>query len=443
MNSDTLDLTRGSVPLCLIRFSFPLLLANLLQSFYSMADLLVVGRFVGETGLAAVSSASTLCFLLNAVCMGFSAGGTVLTARARGAGDRLEEEEAAAALFLLALAGSALLTAAALLCYCPLFTLMALPSRAMGDACGYMAILCWGTPFVFGYNAVCAILKGRGDSRGPLRFVAAAAVVNLLLDLILAGPCGLGTAGTAWATVAAQGVSFLLSLAHLHRCVPLSLRCLPLRPAALLSLLRLGLPSAVQMAVVNLSYLILTGLLNPFGVSVAAAAGIGLKVSTFAGMPCWALGYGVTAMVGQNLGAGDPDRVHQAVRSGLLLSLGATALLTALVQLAAAPIIALFEPENAAVTAEGVRYLHICCSVNGLIYAAMYVFDSFAIGSGASWVAMCNAMLDAALLRLPLCWLLAFPLALGPAGIYLGQAFSPILPALAGLCYFRLRCRRS
>ena len=290
MNSDTLDLTRGSVPLCLIRFSFPLLLANLLQSFYSMADLLVVGRFVGETGLAAVSSASTLCFLLNAVCMGFSAGGTVLTARARGAGDRLEEEEAAAALLLLALAGSALLTAAALLCYRPLFTLMALPSQAMGDACGYMAILCWGTPFVFGYNAVCAILKGRGDSRGPLRFVAAAAVVNLLLDLILAGPCGLGTAGTAWATVAAQGVSFLLSLAHLHRCVPLSLRRLPLRPAALLSLLRLGLPSAVQMAVVNLSYLILTGLLNPFGVSVAAAAGIGLKVSTFAGMPCWALG---------------------------------------------------------------------------------------------------------------------------------------------------------
>ena len=194
---------------------------------------------------------------------------------------------------------------------------------------------------------------------------------------------------------------------------------------------------------VNLSYLILTGLLNPFGVSVAAAAGIGLKVSTFAGMPCWALGYGVTAMVGQNLGAGDPDRVRQTVRSGLLLSLGATALLTALVQLAAAPIIALFEPENAAVTAEGVRYLRICCSVNGLIYAAMYVFDSFAIGSGASWVAMCNAMLDAALLRLPLCWLLAFPLALGPAGIYLGQAFSPILPALAGLCYFRLRCRRS
>lgn len=91
------------------------------------------------------------------------------------------------------------------------------------------------------------------------------------------------------------------------------------------------------MAVVNLSYLILTGLLNPFGVSVAAAAGIGLKVSTFAGMPCWALGYGVTAMVGQNLGAGDPDRVRQTVRSGLLLSLGATALLTALVQLAAAP----------------------------------------------------------------------------------------------------------
>ena len=120
-----------------------------------------------------------------------------------------------------------------------------------------------------------------------------------------------------------------------------------------------------------------------------------------------------------------PDRVRQTVRSGLLLSLGATALLTALVQLAAAPIIALFEPENAAVTAEGVRYLRICCSVNGLIYAAMYVFDSFAIGSGASWVAMCNAMLDAALLRLPLCWLLAFPPRPGPRRHLLGPGVSP------------------
>lgn len=93
-------------------------------------------------------------------------------------------------------------------------------------------------------------------------------------------------------------------------------------------------------------------------------------------------------------------------------------------------------------TAEGVRYLRICCSVNGLIYAAMYVFDSFAIGSGASWVAMCNAMLDAALLRLPLCWLLAFPSPWAPPAFTWARRSPPSCPALAGLCYFRLRCRR-
>lgn len=195
------------------------------------------------------------------------------------------------------------------------------------------------------------------------------------------------------------------------------------------------------MAVVNLSYLT-----SPACSTLSASpwrrrAGIGLKVSTFAGMPCWALGYGVTAMVGQNLGAGDPDRVRQTVRSGLLLSLGATALLTALVQLAAAPIIALFEPENAAVTAEGVRYLHICCSVNGLIYAAMYVFDSFAIGSGASGgYVQCHAGRGPA--PSAPCWLLAFP-SPWPRRHLLGPGVLPHPARLAGLCYFRLRCRRS
>ncbi len=111
-----------------------------------MADLLVVGRFVGETGLAAVSSASTLCFLLNAVCMGFSAGGTVLTARARGAGDRLEEEEAAAALFLLALAGSAPADGGRPALLLPAVHPDGPAFPGYGDACGYMAILCWGTP---------------------------------------------------------------------------------------------------------------------------------------------------------------------------------------------------------------------------------------------------------------------------------------------------------
>ena len=289
--------------------------------FYSMADLLVVGRFVGETGLAAVSSASTLCFLLNAVCMGFFRRWDGPHRLARGAGDRLEgggrrrAVPAGAGGLRPADGGRPALLLPAVHPDGPAFPGYGGRLRLYGHPL-------LGHPFVFGYNAVCAILKGRGDSRGPLRFVAAAAVVNLLLDLILAGPCGLGTAGTAWATVAAQGVSLsALSGPPAPLCPPLP-PASPLRPAALLSLLRLGLPSAVQMAVVNLSYLILTGLLNPFGVSVAAAAGIGLKVSTFAGMPCWALGYGVTAMVGQNLGAGDPDRVRQAVRSGLLLSLG-------------------------------------------------------------------------------------------------------------------------
>ena len=98
--------------------------------------------------------------------------------------------------------------------------------------------------------------------------------------------------------------------------------------------------------------------------------------------------------------------------------------------------ILLFDPAGTEVIREGVMYLRICCSVNSLVYAVMYTFDSFAIGAGAANVAMCNALLDAVVVRLPVCWLLAFPLQIGFTGIYIGQAISPVLPAIAGLVYF-------
>ena len=202
-------------------------------------------------------------------------------------------------------------------------------------------------------------------------------------------------------------------------------------------ILKVGLPTAVQMVVVNLSYLTVTGMLNQFGVAVAAASGVGLKVNTFAGMPCWAVGQAVTAMAGQNMGANQIERVRKTTVAGLRLNLIITLGVVVLVQIFAGPIIMLFDPTNPEVTRDGILYLRICCGINSLIYAAMYTFDSFAIGAGSANVAMVNALLDAVVVRLTVSWLLAFPLAMGFPGIYLGQALSPVLPAAVGLLYFR------
>lgn len=442
------NLITGSVLKKLIAFALPLLLANLLQSFYSIVDMLVVGRIVGETGLAAISNASMVSFIINSVCIGVTMGGTVLIAQYKGANDSKGQSETVGTLLSLALIASAIVTVIALLAYQPLFGLLKIPADAMGDAGEYMKIICYGTIFVFGYNAVCSIMKGFGDSKSPLYFVGVAAVANIFLDILLVGPCGMGTKGAAYATIFSQGISLLVSIIYLkHKSFVFDFRLkhFAVKKDKLFVILKVGLPAAVQMVVVNISYLLITGMLNQFGVSVAAASGVGLKVNTFAGMPCWAVGQAVTAMAGQNMGAHNTERVKETTKIGLRLNLVITFAVMLLVQVFARPIIMLFDPVNTEVTRDGILYLRMCCGLNSLVYAAMYTFDSFAIGIGCANIAMVNALLDAVVVRLPISWLLAFPLAFGFPGVYLGQALSPILPALVGLLYFKSRrweCRR-
>lgn len=430
----------GSVPKKLIRFAFPLFLANLLQALYNVVDMLVVGKIVGKTGLAAISNASMLCFIINSLCIGLTMGGSVLVAQCKGANDQTGQRDTIGMLFFLSLVGSAVVTILGLAIYEALFQALNVPANAYQDACGYMKIICCGTVFVFGYNAVCSILRGLGDSQTPLFFVGVATVLNVVLDVLLVGPLSMGTAGAAWATITAQGVSFMGSLVYLRRYqLGFSLTKIEFHREKLLAILKVGLPTAIQMVVVNTAYLLVTGMLNQFGTPVAAASGVGLKINTFAGMHCWAIGQAITAMVGQCLGAGQIERARKVVWSGLLLNLVVTAAVVVVVQLLAEPLICMFDGTSPEVIRCGVQYLRTCCSINSLIYAVMYTLDSFAIGVGAAHVAMVNALLDAVVVCLPVGWLLAFPLSLGFSGIYLGQALSPILPALVGLVYFKSR----
>ena len=380
-----------------------------------------------------------LSFIIQSVCTGVTTGGAVLIAQYKGARDARGQRETTGALFSVSALAALLVTAAGLLAYRPVFTLMNLPAEALPHALRYMRVICLGTVFVFGYNAVCSVLRGLGDSKSPLFFVAVATVVNILLDLLLVGPLGLGTQGAAIATAASQGVSFLTAVVVLRR------RGLPLvfspayfrtAPKTCRAILRIGFPAAVQMAVLNLSYLLVTGMLNGYGVAVAAAAGVGLKVNSFAAMPCWAVGQAVTTMAGQNLGAGDTGRAAQTARSGLRLALLVTAASILAVQLFTAQIIGFFntDPE---VVREGVFYLRVCCSFNSLVYAVMYTFDSFATGAGDSLFAMLNAMLHSVVMRLALSWLLSVPLGLGFAGLCWGECLSPLLPFVFGIVYFR------
>lgn len=434
------DLATGKVSAKLLSFALPIFLANALQSLYNIVDMLVVGRMVGEVGLAAISNASMVCFLINAVCMGIAMGGSVLIAQYKGAGKGRAQAQATGMLLLLALAISAMITAIGLAFSPMLFRALKVPPEAYRDACDYMRVICWGTVFVFGYNALGSIWKGLGDSRTPLCFVGIAALINVGLDILLVGPLEMGTVGAAYATVAAQGLSFAAGAVFLrcrrHRKERVAIE-FTLRLDKLAEILRIGVPAAMQMLVVNVAYLLVTGMLNQFGTSVAAASGVGLKINTFAGMHCWAIGQAVSAMVGQAIGARKIRRVRRIVKTGLWINLCATLMVVSFVQLFARDLIRIFGEDNPVVLRDGEMYLRICCGVNSLIYAAMYTFDSFAIGAGAANVALGDALLDAMVVRLPVGWILAFAIGIGFPGIYWGQALSPILPAIVGAWYFK------
>lgn len=173
--SNVHDLTTGSVSKQLIRFANPLFLANLLQSLYNIADMLVVGRVVGSTGVAAISNASSLVFIVNAICMGITMGGTVLIAQYRGAKDELGQKKTIGTIYAMTAVVAILITCAGIFFYKQILTWMNVPKEAYQDACDYMLVIFIGTIFVFGYNATCSILRGFGDSRSPLYFVMIAA----------------------------------------------------------------------------------------------------------------------------------------------------------------------------------------------------------------------------------------------------------------------------
>ena len=358
----------------------------------------------------------------------------------KGADDKRGQAESFQMLALLSLVSSLLVTVVSLATYQPLFKMVNVPADAYPEACNYMKIFCCGTVFVFGYNAVCSVLKGLGDSKSPLYFVGVATIINIILDIVLVGPLGIGTAGAAYATITAQGISFVISLFYLKRHrIFLSMedhRKFTLQWDKLIAIVKVGLPTAIQMVVVNTAYLLVTGMLNQFGTAVSAGSNVGLQINTFAGMPCWAIGQAVTAMVGQCMGAGQIDRARKVVKISLVMNVAVTFVVVISVQLFAEPLILLFGSTNPEAVNDGVYYLRVCCSINSLIYAIMYTLDSFAIGVGAANVAMINALLDAVIVRLIMSWFLAFSLNMGFIGIYYGQALSPILPAIVGLLYF-------
>lgn len=448
----TSSLLEGSAPKHLAAFSAPLVAANLLQYVYQFVDMGVVGNIVGETGLVAISNASAIVFIISSIAIGLMSGCTVAVGNRVGARDEQGQRHAFAASIGVALLGAAATTLAGTALAHPIFSLMGVPDASLDQTAAYLEVISLGAVGLFLLNAACAFLRAQGDSAGPLAIMAFSAAANVALDLILIAGAGLGVVGAAIATVAAQGAGavFALWLARRRyasaRSVLRSMREARERGKAIAAardVLRVGAPMAAQQAVINLSYVLVTAWLNSYGPTIAAASGVGLKISTIAGLPCWGVGQAVSAAVSQSIGAGMPERAVAFAKSGCLMAIAVTVCIQIVVQLGPEWLVSLFGESSRELTEAAVLYLRITCSVNGIFYASMYALDSFALASGAPKLALANSLIDAFAMRAGLAWILSAPLGCGFIGIYAAQAAAPVLPAVVGFVYLQLWARRN
>ena len=426
------DLTQGSVTKQLLLFSLPFLASNLLQALYNVADMLIVGRFCGPVGASAVGLGGQVTILVINLISGLAVGGTVLIAQYIGAKRQEEVAKTVGTMFTLYGICGAVITVVMLLCSRYILIALNTSPEAFDETLAYLNICMGGTIFVVGYNAVSAVLRGMGDSKHPLLFVAIAAAVNVVLDILLVGPLNMGAAGAAWATISAQAISFIISVVFLRRrdfVFDFHPRSFRIHRDLAGKLIKIGLPASLQGTLVSFSFMVLTGIANVVAVSPlvgSTALSIAGKVNSIAILPSMAMQASVSSMVGQNMGAGKPERAKKTMWVAVGFAFSVSALVFALVNLFPEQIVALFlgSQEQAGMTAEvlaqcveqSALYLRMI-SFDYLLTSVLFCITGLAMGVGQTLFSMCNGIASSLLLRIPAAYIFGSVLGWGLKGV--------------------------
>ena len=359
-NSKTRDMTEGTIWKHLILFSIPLLIGNLFQQLYNLVDSIVVGNFVGSEALAAVGTSTPIINMLVGFFMGVATGAGVVISNYFGAKEHKNLEESIHTTLLLTMILGVVFTVIGIAIAPAMLHLMATPEDVFGDACTYLRIFFGGIWALMIYNMGSGILRAVGDSKRPLYFLCLTSITNIILDLLLVIVFDLGVLGVALATVSSEIISAVLVLAVLintNEVYRVSVDKLCLNRKILRKICTIGLPAGLQNAVISFSNVFVQSYINQFGSACMAGWASYFKVDQFMLLPLQTISMTCTTFIGQNKGAGKPDRMNSGMRWSLGIALTVSVSLTFLVNLAAIPLIRLFT-SNPEVIHYGRIFLH-------------------------------------------------------------------------------------
>ena len=320
----TKDLTSGSPLKVILMFTLPLVLGNLFQQFYALADTIIVGRFCGVSALASVGATGSVNYLILGFVIGVCNGFAIPIAQLFGARDYKDLRRHVANAAWLCIAGSVVLTVATVALTRPMMELMQTPDDILDGAVVYIGWIFAGIPFIFLYNMVAAIMRALGDSKTPLYFLILTSALNIGLDLLFIIPFHMGVLGAALATDISQVISGVLSFAYLRRkfdVLKMEKGDMAYSKKACGRLLGIGVPMGLQCSITAIGSVIMQWAVNVLGSTAVAAVTAAGKTQSLLTVPLESIGTAMATYAGQNLGASRMDRVRQGVNSALLIIL--------------------------------------------------------------------------------------------------------------------------
>ena len=342
-------MTQGIIWKKILLFSLPLLLGNVFQQLYNTVDSVIVGNYIGGDALAAVGTSGPIINLLVGLFMGIATGAGVVIARYFGAQDSEAVHDAVHTTLAATFLGGLFLTVVGVLLSPTVVRLIGVPENIMSDSIDYLRIYFGGIIAMMTYNMGAGILRAVGDSKTPLYFLIISSIINIILDMLFVIIFDMGVAGVAWATLIAQAVSatlIIITLCRVNTSYRVTLSHIRIKLFYLKEIIRIGLPSGLQNAIISMSNIVVQSYINSFGSAAIAGYSTYGKVDAFALMPVMSLSMAITTFTSQNIGAREFDRVRKGVKTGLLMSCGTAFVLTSLVVVFARTLLGIFTDDQ-------------------------------------------------------------------------------------------------
>lgn len=430
-------MTEGVIWKEILLFSIPLLLGNLFQQLYNAVDSVVVGNYIGAQALAAVGSSAPVINLLVSFFMGLAVGAGVIISRYFGARKKEELHIAVHTSLALTFAAGLVMTLIGVLISPYVLQWVGTPSDVMESSVLYLRIYFLGILSVMVYNMGSGILRAVGDSRNPLYFLIVSSVTNIILDMLFVIVFHMGIAGVGWATLIAQTISAVLTMLLLMRTkeeYQVKLKHIRFHKHMLYEIVRLGLPSGLQNAIVSFSNVIVQSNINAFGSLAMAGCGSYTKIDGFAILPVMSYSMALTTFTGQNMGAKKYDRVKQGAKTGILMSVITIVCISALLLMLGPNVLAIFSSDPTVIN-YGLYMMHVLAP--GYIFLAIsHAFNGIIPGAGITTVPM--IVMVTCWCGLRMAWILtSVPLFHDIGVVFMGWPLTWIASALWLFLYYR------